>query len=77
MKNLIILSFCTVVLSFNIFAQNSIEKTLLEVEKNNTMLAALRKNVEAEKLGNKTGIYLQNPMRPLSFSWASRTWPIS
>ncbi|MCK4920593.1 MAG: TolC family protein, partial [Bacteroidales bacterium] len=42
---------------------------LSEVEKNNTTLIALRQSVEAEKIGNKTGIYLQNPVLELGYLW--------
>lgn len=42
-------------------AQDVIELLLQEVERNNTTLSALRSQVEAEKTGNRTGIYLHNP----------------
>ncbi|MCK5535672.1 MAG: TolC family protein [Bacteroidales bacterium] len=58
--------FCT-----TIFSQTSIENVLLEIEKNNTSLQALRKSVDAEKLGNKTGIYLQNPEIGFAYLWGS------
>lgn len=71
MKNLIILSICTVAFNLHIFSQNNIEIILEEIEKNNTTLSALRKNVEAEKLGNKTGIYLQNPEIEFHYLWST------
>ncbi|RLD83192.1 MAG: transporter [Bacteroidetes bacterium] len=60
-----------IILSSNIFAQNNIDTVLAQVEKNNTQLLALRKSIEAEKIGNKTGIYLQNPEIGFNYLWGS------
>jgi outer membrane protein TolC len=57
--------------SFSLFSQNSVERVLEEVAKNNTSLAALRKSVDAQKIGNKTGIYLQNPEIGFNYLWGS------
>ncbi|MDP3180992.1 MAG: TolC family protein [Bacteroidota bacterium] len=57
--------------SVHIFAQNTIDQVLAEVERNNTTLIALRKSVEADKIGNKTGIYLQNPEVAFNYMWGS------
>jgi outer membrane protein TolC len=56
---------------FSLFAQNSIDVVLFEVEKNNTTLSALRKQVDAQKLGNSTGIYLQNPEFEFNYLWGN------
>lgn len=61
MKRITIIFLITTTLGFNIFSQGKIEDVLSGIEKNNTMLSALQKSAEAEKLGNKTGIYLRNP----------------
>ena len=42
-------------------AQSPVDRVLQEVEKNNTTLAAIKSQVEAEKTGNRTGIFLHNP----------------
>lgn len=42
-------------------AQTSIDTILASIEENNTTLKSLRETVEAQKLENKTGIYLENP----------------
>jgi outer membrane protein, heavy metal efflux system len=42
-------------------AQSPVDRILQEVEKNNTTLAAIRTQVEAEKTGNRAGIFLHNP----------------
>lgn len=67
----IILIISILVFSFPLFAQNTVEQVLAEVEKNNTTLVALRKSVDAEKIGNKTGIYLQNPEVEFNYLWGS------
>jgi len=67
----IILFTAMLVLSINIFSQNSMDKILSEIEKNNTTLSAIRKSTEAEKTGNKTGIYLQNPELAFNYLWGN------
>ncbi|MCJ7819580.1 MAG: TolC family protein, partial [Bacteroidales bacterium] len=46
---------------FSLYGQNTIDKVLAEVEKNNTGIMALRKKTEAEKIGNRTDIFLSDP----------------
>lgn len=43
------------------FAQSTIDDVLQRIEQNNSTLKALKQQVEAEKINNKTGIYLNNP----------------
>ncbi len=52
-------------------AQSAVESALREVEKNNTTLSALQKRTEANKLGNKTSIYLTNPEVELNYLWSN------
>ncbi|MEL7586307.1 MAG: TolC family protein [Prolixibacteraceae bacterium] len=52
-------------------AQNQTDRTLAEIEKNNTRLSALRKRAEADKLENKTGISLQNPEAAFNYLWGT------
>ncbi len=60
MKKLImILAFLTCVYALR--AQGGIEFVLSQVESNNLLLRALRTNVEAEKIGNRTGLTPDNP----------------
>ncbi|HET6557845.1 MAG TPA: TolC family protein [Prolixibacteraceae bacterium] len=54
-----------------LLASDDMDKVLSEVEKNNTTLAALRKSVDAEKFGNKTDIFLQNPEVEFNYLWGS------
>lgn len=60
-------------ISINLWAQNPIDEILNQIEKNNTTLSALRKSVDAEKIGNKTGIYLSNPEVEFAYLWGSPT----
>ncbi len=56
---------------FSLMAQTSIENVLHEIEQNNTILQALRQQAEAEKIGNKTGIYLANPEVEYHYLWGN------
>lgn len=71
MKQLFILLSIILLTCANLFSQNSIDKVIDEVLKNNTTLAALRKNADSELLGNKTGIYLENPEFAFDYLWGS------
>ncbi len=73
MKRIIILIFSIVLSTTGLLAQSSVERVLQEVEQNNTTLSALRLRVEAEKAGNKTGIYLQNPEVEFNYLFGSPT----
>jgi outer membrane protein TolC len=70
MKQIILFS-ALLVLSAHLFSQNSIDLVLAEIEKNNTTLSAIRKNTDAEKIGNRTGIYLQNPEAEFNYLWGN------
>jgi len=57
--------FCTT----QIFGQQSISDILVEIEKNNLQFQSHQKRNEASALGNRTGIFLQNPT--IDFAWYS------
>jgi len=59
------------VLGSNLFAQNTIDNVLTEVEKNNTTLSSIRKNIDADKIGNKTGLTPQNPEVEFNYLWGN------
>jgi len=59
------------ILPVSLTAQITIDSVLSNIERNNTTLTALRKSVEAAKLGNRTGIYLQNPEVGFNYLWGS------
>lgn len=70
MKRAILIT-AIVVFGFNLFAQNTIDVVLTEVEKNNTTLSAYRKSIDAEKIGNKTGLAPQNPEVEFNYLWGN------
>ncbi|MDR1226442.1 MAG: TolC family protein [Prevotellaceae bacterium] len=52
-------------------AQSGYEAVLQQIEANSTTLDALRKQMEAQKLGNRTGIYLANPEVEFHYLWGN------
>lgn len=71
MRNIIIALIISMVSGSPLLAQNTIDSVLVEIEKNNTTLSALQKRAEADKLGNKTGIYLTNPEIEFNYLWGN------
>lgn len=71
MKRTIIIITAMVLFGFKNYAQNTVNTVLTEVEKNNTTLSAYRKSVDAEKIGNKTGLTPQNPEVEFNYLWGS------
>lgn len=43
------------------YAQNTMNDVLTLIERNNRTIAVMQKQAEADKIGNKTGIYLESP----------------
>lgn len=64
-----IIAFLLLVLPLGLLAQTEIENILAEIESNNTTLSAYRNLNEAQKLENKTGIYLENPEVGFNYLW--------
>ncbi len=60
---IILMMFCTGYLS----GQQSINDILTEIEANNLQFQSIQKKNEAKALGNRTGIFLQNPA--IDYSW--------
>lgn len=58
-------------IAFPAMAQSGFETVLQTIEANNTTLQALKQQAEAQKLGNKTGIYLPNPEVEVNYLWGS------
>ena len=52
-------------------AQDGYASILQQIELNNTTLAALRQQTEADKLANRTGIYITNPEVEFNYLWGS------
>jgi len=70
MKKIISIVFSLLLIGNMGFSQD-IETILADIEQNNTQLAALRKASDAEKLVNKTGIFLENPEFEFHYLWGS------
>lgn len=68
MKQLIISVF-TLLVSLSLHAQQDINAVLASIEENNTTLQASRETMEAQKLANRTGIYLSNPEVEFGYLW--------
>jgi hypothetical protein len=73
MKHIFLTFAGIVAVCSGVFPQKNTDKILAEIERNNTTLSALRKSAEAEKIGNKTAIYLQNPEVAFNYLWGSPT----
>lgn len=73
MKKIIIAIIGILACNSFLFAQYTIDSVLVEIEKNNTTLSALQKRMEADKLGNKTGIYIANPEVEFNYLWGNPT----
>lgn len=52
-------------------AKTTIQTAITDIERNNITLKALRKACDAEKIGNATGNYLEDPEVEFSYSWGS------
>jgi len=67
----ILISILALFASISLNAQNSVETALKTIEENNKTLKALRETAEAQKLENKTGIYLTNPEIGFNYLWGN------
>ena len=57
--------------SVSLVAQENIDSILFSIEENNSTLKALREETNAQKLGNKTGIYLSDPDVEFGYLWGN------
>lgn len=71
MKRIIYSILFLFILSGHIDAQNGIEVMLQNIEANNTTLKAYREKADADKIGNKTGINMENPEVEFGYLWGS------
>lgn len=58
-----------VLIVLNVNAQSEYESVLQQVEANNTTLAALRQQTDAQKIANRTGLMPDNPEVDFSHLW--------
>ena len=70
MKKILLLTISLMVM-LPLVAQSEMEQLLNEIENNNTTLQALQKQIESQKLNNKTGIYLSNPEVEFGYLWGT------
>lgn len=70
MKYITIFLVLVIITAARVFPQ-SVDGIIAEVESNSTILIALRKNAEAERIGNRTGLSLKNPELGFSYLWGS------
>ena len=71
MNKYLIIGSILFTLTSELSAQKSVDDALIQIEKNNTTLSALRQHTEATKIGNKTGIFLQNPEVEFNYLWGN------
>jgi outer membrane protein TolC len=71
MKKIIIALISIIVFQVSLSAQSDIDSVLAQIERNNTTLVALQNRAEADKIGNKTGKYLQNPEIEFNYLWGN------
>lgn len=70
MKKIAISLLLTVML-WPVIAQNEMETLLKEIERNSSTLNALREEIAARKLNNRTGIYFSDPEVAFNYLWGS------
>ena len=70
--NSLIITFL-LLLSISPAKTQTIREVLQQIEQNNTVLAALKQSGEAEKINNKTGIYLENPEVEYHYLWGNNS----
>jgi len=57
--------------TWSVQAQSGYDAVLQQIEANNTTLAALRQQTEAQKLGNRTGLVPANPEIEFNYLWGN------
>lgn len=69
----IITTLLILFISITLNAQTTINSVLASIEENNTTLKSLRESADAQKLENRTGIYLDNPEVGFNYLWGNPT----
>ena len=67
----IFISILAFLVTAPVWAQNGMNDVLHAIEENNTALKALRESTDAEKLNNRTGIFLSNPEVEVGYLWGN------
>lgn len=71
MRKTIITSFIVLFVASSVFGQDLYTPVLKQIEENSTTLEALKEQMEAQKLGNKTGLTPSNPEVEFGYLWGS------
>ncbi len=71
MKNLLITFMIILTCAVTSYTQISIDKVLNDIENNNSTLKSVSKKIDVDKIGNKIGIFLQNPEIGFNYLWGS------
>ena len=69
--NKLIITILLISATFATMAQSEFSAVLQQIEVNNTTLAALRQQTEAEKIANRTGIFPTNPEVEFNYLWGN------
>ncbi|MDR2910665.1 MAG: TolC family protein [Bacteroidales bacterium] len=67
----LIISMLFTLIIVQVTAQSEVETVMKAIETNSTALSALREQMEAQKLGARTDIYLQNPEIEFNYLWGN------
>ncbi|WP_373774702.1 TolC family protein [Porphyromonas loveana] len=67
----ILISLMALLLTSTLSAQKQMGEVLQTIESNNSTLKALRETTNAEKLNNRTGIFLDNPEVGFNYLWGN------
>ncbi|MDR2917255.1 MAG: TolC family protein [Tannerella sp.] len=71
MAKKLIVSMLLTLIMIPVMAQNEVETVLKEIESNSTTLSALREQMDAQKLANRTEIFLPNPEVEFNYLWGN------
>lgn len=71
MKRVILLIICCLIISASVHSQVDTDSVLNLVKENNLQLQALKKHIEAERAGNRTGLNPENPEFGFNYLWGS------
>jgi len=70
-KKILIISILFMSVALSATAQSGYNAVLQQIEENNTTLAALRKQTDAEKIGARTGLMPANPEVEFNYLWGN------
>ncbi|NLX82065.1 MAG: TolC family protein [Proteiniphilum sp.] len=69
MRRRIIYSLILAIMIVPVYAQDNVASVLNQIESNSTTLSAIRQQIEAQKIENRTDIFLNDPEVEFSYLW--------